>query len=136
LIYLDTNVISEIMRHTPDPSVERWLVANESEAFISSVALAEIAYGIEKVRPHEKSPRLAGAFELIRRRYAGRIHGVDENCALIYGRIMGEAKKRGRTMSPPDGMIAAIALIRDAALATRNVSHFDVPDLRLIDPWR
>ena len=123
------------MRRTPDPSVARWLIANESDAHISAVALGEIAYGIEKVRPHEKSARLAGAFDLIRQRYAGRIHPFDEHCVPTYGRVMGEAKKRGRPMQPGDGMIATIALVRNAALATRNSSHFEIPDLRLIDPW-
>ena len=59
----------------------------------------------------------------------------DEEAALIYGRIMGEAERKGRKMSTPGGMIAAIALKHDAPLATRNTVHFGIEGLRLVDPW-
>jgi predicted nucleic acid-binding protein len=135
VIFLDTNVVSEVMRTTPDRTVTGWLKRNEPELVLSSVVIAEISYGIERVRAAERSPRLVHDFLSIRQRFASRIQTFDEESALIYGRIMGTAKLAGRPMMAADGMIAAIALRHDAPLATRNSSHFEVRDLRLIDPW-
>lgn len=39
-------------------------------------------------------------------------------------------------MSPLDGMIAAIARVNNAKLATRNITHFEHCGLDLIDPWQ
>jgi len=48
---------------------------------------------------------------------------------------MGEAARRGRGMSAPDGMIAAIARINGGRLATRNLTDFQTTGLELISPW-
>jgi predicted nucleic acid-binding protein len=55
--------------------------------------------------------------------------------ALIYGDVLGKARRNGRPMSVPDAQIAAIAIEHDCALATRNISDFAVTELSLIDPW-
>jgi predicted nucleic acid-binding protein len=136
LIFLDTNVVSEFAKPLPSPAVLDWVERHDGELALSSVVIGELSYGIEQIRAAERSSRLHDAFTRLRRRFAGCIHGFDEDAALIYGRIMGKAKLQGRPMSVPDGMIAAIALKHAAALATRNSSHFAVPELQLIDPWR
>jgi predicted nucleic acid-binding protein len=48
---------------------------------------------------------------------------------------MGEAVRGWRTMSAPDGMIAAIARINGGRLATRNTKDFRLSGIELIDPW-
>jgi toxin FitB len=48
MIILDTNVISEIMRTTPDAGVMRWLrVQPVPETFTTAITEAEIFKGIE-----------------------------------------------------------------------------------------
>ena len=54
---------------------------------------------------------------------------------MAYGDIMGEAARKGRPMSAPDGMIAAIARINGGRLATRNRKDFETTGLDLISPW-
>lgn len=110
-------------------------MTHDGELALSTVVIAEIAYGIEKVRPDERAPRLERTLNSFRRRFAGRIFSFDEEAALLYGRLMGRAKLKGRMMEAPDGMIAAIALKHGATLATRNVAHFQVDGLQVIDPW-
>lgn len=58
-----------------------------------------------------------------------------EEAALSYGEIMGDAVRKGRAMSAPDGMIAAIARINGGRLATRNLKDFQTTELELISPW-
>ena len=60
---------------------------------------------------------------------------LGEAAALAYGDIMGAAFQQGRPMSAPDGMIAAIARINNARLATRNMTDFGTTGLELICPW-
>jgi hypothetical protein len=48
---------------------------------------------------------------------------------------MGHRKEIGRPMSVPDGEIAAIALAKGLAVATRNVADFEDCGLELIDPF-
>lgn len=135
MIFLDTNVVSETFKKEPNEAVIAWLIRHDAELALSSIVIGEMAYGIAKIRDDERAPRLKRSLQDWRRRFAGRIYGLDEEAALIYGEIMGDARRRGHPMSAPDGMIAAIAKTKDAALATRNVTDFQHCGLALINPW-
>ena len=135
MIFVDTNVVSETTKLKPDAKVMVWLTRHDAEIALSSIVIAEMAFGIERIRPDERAPRLALALDAICARYAGRVFGFDDEAAHHYGRVMGEAERKGRKMATPDGMIAAIALQHDSPLATRNMPHFAIEGLRLINPW-
>ena len=136
MIFIDTNVVSETLRRAPDEKVLRWLERHDAELALCTVVIAELAFGIEKIRPDERAPRLAAGLDEWRRRFAGRVFPFAEDAALVYGQIMGNAIRRGRPMSAPDGMIAAIARTHTCPLATRNTADFDGAGIALIDPWR
>ena len=135
MIFLDTNVISETLRKAPDGAVIAWLVRHDAELALPTVTIAEIAFGIQKVRPDQRVERLERGLSDWRRRFADRIFGLTEEAALAYGDIMGEAMRRGQPMSAPDGMIAAIARVNSGRLATRNLGDFASTGLELISPW-
>jgi len=135
LIFLDTNVISETLRKAPDGAVIAWLVRHDAELALPTVTIAEIAFGIQKVRPDQRVERLERGLSDWRRRFADRIFGLTEEAALADGDIMGEAMRRGQPMSAPDGMIAAIARVNSGRLATRNLGDFASTGLELISPW-
>lgn len=135
MIFLDTNVLSEPLKKIPDMAVIGWLVRHDAELAISTVAIAEIAFGIHRIRPDQRAIRLEQGLNDWRRRYAGRIFGLTEQAAMAYGEIMGTAARAGRPMSPQDGMIAAIAAVNGGRLATRNLKDFAGTGLELISPW-
>jgi len=135
MIFLDTNVLSETLRRSPDPAVVSWLVRYDAELALPTVAIAEIAFGIHKIRPDQRANRLEEGLSEWRRRFADRIFGLTETAALAYGEIMGAAAREGRGMSAPDGMIAAIARVNGGRLATRNLADFATAGLALISPW-
>lgn len=135
MIILDTNVISESLRKVPQQSVLDWLVRFDAELALPTVALAEMAYGIARLRPDPRADRLEQGLREWRLRFADRIFGLTEEAALAYGEIMGEAARKGRVMSIPDGMIAAIARINGGRLATRNIKDFETCGLDLISPF-
>jgi predicted nucleic acid-binding protein len=99
------------------------------------VTIAEIAFGIQKIRPDERADRLEQGLSRWRHRFADRIFGLTEEAALAYGEIMGAATRQDRGMSAPDGMIAAIARVNGGRLATRNLDDFGPANLELISPW-
>ncbi len=136
MIFLDTNVVSETLKRTPEASVLRWLEKHDAELALSTVVIAELAFVINKIRPDERAQRLANGLEAWRSRFAGRVFAFTEEAALTYGELMGEAIRAGRPMSAPDGMIAAIARVHSAPLATRNVANFRETGVVLVDPWR
>lgn len=135
MIFLDTNVISELMRKTPDRGVVDWLQRHDAELALSTIVIGEIAFGIEKIAPEQRARRLTSDFDALRRRYADRIFGFTEVAALNYGALTGERKRAGRPMPIADAMIAAIARTHGAGLATRNLADFEGSGLELISPW-
>ncbi|MGE3936965.1 MAG: type II toxin-antitoxin system VapC family toxin [Rhodospirillaceae bacterium] len=135
MIFLDTNVVSETLRKAPDPAVIAWLVRHDAELALPTVTIAEIAFGIQKVRPDQRANALERSLTDWRHRFADRIFGLTEDAALAYGDIMGTASRQGLGMSAPDGMIAAIARVNNGRLATRNLSDFQTTGLELISPW-
>ncbi|AGS26405.1 type II toxin-antitoxin system VapC family toxin [Rhizobium etli] len=135
MIFLDTKVVSETSRKSPSEAVIAWLVRHDTELALPTVTIAEIAFGIQKIRPDQRAERLEQALSDWRRRFADRIFGLTEEAALAYRDIMGAAARQGCGMSAPDGMIAAIARVNGGRLATRNLSDFAGTGLELISPW-
>ncbi|KAA1184530.1 type II toxin-antitoxin system VapC family toxin [Rhizobium tropici] len=135
MIFLDANVMSETFRKLPDEAVISWLGRHDAEIALSTVTIAEIAFGIQKIMPDQRAARLEQKLSEWRHRFADRIFGLTEEAALDYGELMGAAKRQGRPMSTADGMIAAIARVNGGRLATRNLSDFRETGLDLISPW-
>jgi len=73
--------------------------------------------------------------DAVRRRFHGRVVDVDADVAEIAGRLRAAANLEGRSSDPIDALIAASALIRGAAVATRNVRDFEPLGVELVDPW-
>ena len=54
MIILDTNVISELMRPQPDPTVAAWIRSYDAQQFaLTAINVAEIRRGISRL-PHGK----------------------------------------------------------------------------------
>jgi predicted nucleic acid-binding protein len=135
VIFLDTNVILETLKRRPDRNVLAWLERNDAEVALPAIAIAEIAFGISRIRPQERAGWLEQGLTEWRHRFSDRIFAFTEQAALVYGDLMEEAARKGRPMSLPDGMIAATALVNGGRLATRNLKEFRETGLELLSPW-
>lgn len=135
MILVDTNVISETLKPSPDQRVIEWLIANDAELALPSMVIAELAYGIARIRPDQRAKRLEQGLEAWRARFRDRIHAFSEADALAYGEVMGTRSQSGLPMSIPDGIIAAMARTRGASVATRNVEDFGALQLEVVNPW-
>ncbi len=59
MIVLDTDVVSELMRRTPEPGVIRWVDRFPAgDVFVTAVTAAELLYGWQR-RTMQRSPSLA-----------------------------------------------------------------------------
>jgi predicted nucleic acid-binding protein len=67
--------------------------------------------------------------------FGGRVLTVDRTCAYAYGRVVAERQRRGRPIDVMDALIAAVALVHEATLATRNLADFDGLGIALVNPF-
>ena len=137
MILLDTNVVSEAMRTAPDANVIDWLnQCNAAELYVSSVTVAEIAYGIHTLDAGRRRNTLGDRFKtFLDRGFHSRILPFDEPAAHLYGELMSHRRAIGKPMGIADGQIAAIARHHDMHIATRDVRGFQETGLELINPW-
>jgi len=137
MIVLDTNVLSELMRPAPSPRVVAWVAKQPAaELFTTSITEAEIFYGIELLtKGMRRESLLAAAEAMFAEDLAGRVVGFDSDAARAFSRIAAHRCALGRPISHADAQIAAIAQVRGAKLATRNVADFEDCDLAAVDPW-
>lgn len=137
MILLDTNVVSETMKPTPDKAVLAWLDAQSAETlFLSSVTVAELAFGIEALPTGRRKDMLAAALDGVLELFAGRILPFDTPAARRYGVLGSRARAAGRGFPTPDGYIAAIATEHGFGVATRDASAFQAAGVAVIDPWK
>ena len=137
MIILDTNVLSELMRPKPSPGVVRW-VGNQPEAelFTTTITEAEIFYGIELLAKGKRRGELLEAADaMFAEDMAGRIFSFESDSARVFSRIAATRRALGKPISHADAQIAAIARVRRAKLATRNVADFQDCGIDVIDPW-
>jgi len=137
MIILDTNVLSALMRHEPDLAIVTWLDRQPRESmWTSSVTIMEIRFGLETMAQGRRRKTLVEAFErLIDEGIEHRVADFDRRAAEHAAALMVARKSVGKPGDLRDTMIAGIALARQAALATRNVKHFEVAGLELVNPW-
>ena len=135
MILLDTNVLSELTKPVPSDKVVAWLTQTEPALAIPTIAIAEMAYGIEKLTEGKRRERLSAALQRLAESFDDRLLPFDLAAAWAYGDILAVARRAGRPMSVPDAAIAAIAKAYDCALATRNIKDFETTGLDLVNPW-
>lgn len=133
---VDTNVISEARKGArANPGVgEFWRSADPSRIYLAVQTLGEIRGGLERIRGRGdlvQAGRLEAWLEEVVTGYADRILAFDLDCAQVWGRLMSISPQH-----PIDKQIAAIALIHDLTVVTRNVADFQGTGVRLQDPFR
>lgn len=136
MIVLDTNVISEAMRPTPDDRVRTWLNEQAAETlFLSSVTLGELLFGVGALPVGARRDRLSTVLDELLALFPGRILPFDQDSARRYAEMAVAARRKGRALAMADGYIAASAASRGFSVATRNTRDFEHTGVLLIDPW-
>jgi predicted nucleic acid-binding protein len=137
MIVLDTNVLSEALRQSPEPTVLDWLADQpRASLFTTAVTRAEILYGIRLLSDGKRRQGLWDASnKIFDEDFAGQVLSFDNDAADMYAEIAASRRIAGKTISQFDAMIAAMARSRGAILATRNVQDFDGCGIDVVNPW-
>ena len=137
MILLDTHVVSELMRLSPDPGVESWIADRPADAlYFSAVGEAELLYGLAVMPAGRRRDRLSSEIDaMLREDFEGRILPFDSAAARSHAGIAVARRFAGRPIAPADCQIAAIAHCRGMAVATRNIRDFEDMEIDVIDPW-
>lgn len=134
---LDTCTISETAKRIPSEHVLRWLHSVPAEdLYMSSVTVGEIAKGISRLALNDsRRKRLERWFDEIRRQFAQRILPFDAMAAVVWGHMVGEGLRCGRTMSLADSQIAATARVHGMKLVTWNVDDMVGMGVPILNPF-
>ena len=137
MIILDTNVVSEPLRPSPEPAVLDWLDRQSPETlYLTTVNLAELLAGIEALPAGRRRDELQQALTAqMMPLFEGRILVFDRKAAEAFARVNAGAKAAGNPISFADGAIAAIASAHGFLLVTRNVRDFRGAGVEVINPW-
>ena len=131
---IDTNVVSELIKQTPEPRVTAWIDATDEQLFYLSVlTLGEVRRGIVCL-PHSKRRAHLEAWlsSDLPIRFAGRILDIDHEIADRWGHLSGA---KGATVPVIDGLLAATAMHHNLTLVTRNTKDIARTGVALFNPW-
>ena len=129
---LDTNVISELRRPNPAPSVVDWIRGVPGEhLYLSAVTIGEIQAGIELTRGRDagKAEELAAWLNQVLATYS--VLAVDGAAFREWAKLM---NRRSDTLTQ-DAMIAAVAMVHRLVVVTRNVRDFEPFGVGIINPF-
>jgi hypothetical protein len=138
---LDTSVVSALApgRGASVPSaLVGWLQAHHEALFLPSIAIAEMAQGVGKLRRAggaERADRLDRWLDGLLAAYGERILPLDAHVARLAGQISDAAMARGCHPGFADVAIAALAQHGGLLLLTCNLRHFQPLGVGCVDPW-
>jgi toxin FitB len=134
---LDTDVVSEPRRPSPDPKVRAWFETEDVEQlYLTTTVIGELAVGIERMPAGRRRADFRCWLDaLITDDFSGRILTFDTEAALIYGKVVANALERGRSPTVGNAQIDAVARRDRMIVASRDVGDFETLDVPMIDPW-
>lgn len=129
MFLLDTNILSDLIRHPQGVIAAHIAEVGESEIATSIIVASELRYGAER----RGSPRLSAQLEAILELLP--ILPLGDDADAHYGRLRADLERRGTPIGANDMLIAAHALSIGATLVTDNVREFERVEGLAIVNW-
>ncbi len=135
LIYLlDTNVVSEAVKPTPNRNVMSLFKKHGKEICTASLVIHEMYYRMHKLDAGRIKHNL-GRYLRILKEQGFAVLSYDRNAAEWHARERARLAATGKTPAFVDGQIAAIACTQKLTLVTRNTSDFSGFDGLKVENW-
>jgi toxin FitB len=134
---LDTNILSELRRHRPEPKVRTFIAAQPLDLLhVSVVTLAEVRFGIERLTdPARRSELNDWLAHKVRPMFVQRVLPVTEDIMLKWRVMVEEGRKSGHTFSQPDLIIAATGQQYGLTIVSRDTSEYLKARVPVFNPW-
>lgn len=134
---LDTCVLSEMVKSTPDINVIQWLEARKPhELCISAMTWGELQRGVARLPKSKRRSELTTWLEQLEAGFEDRILAFDQKASEVLAPMNVQTETQGKSMAAFDSIIAATARARKCKLVTRNVRDFANAGVEVINPWQ
>ena len=130
---VDTNVLSETTKASPNPGVVEWLRDHEEHICVNPVILGEIRFGIRLLGPGRSRDALDVWFTEVVRRI--RCVPIDTKTGLRWAELLVALRSRGRSMPIKDSLIAATGLAFGLVVVTRDSKDFEAAGAEIVNPF-
>ena len=136
-LLIDTNVVSELIRNSPDPEVVKWATSQRVEGmFLTTVSEAELRFGAEILpRGRRRETLILRIENMLTDVFGGRILSFDSVAARNYAVIAAKRHLSEYSMAVADCQIAAIARSVGMKVVTRNARDFLETGVETVNPW-
>ncbi len=127
---LDTNVVSELTKDTPDAGVVAFL-SSQTDLWLCAVVLHGLEFGVRRLPEGNRREGLRRTLAAFVTAYEGRIlplGHVEAECAA-------ELREQAGRVPLGDALIAGTAMAHGLTVATRNVKDFSRMDIPITNPW-
>ena len=127
---LDTNVVSDLIRHPHGVITKRISLEGEDNVCTSIIVASELRFGAHK----RSSKQLTRQLDLVLSTI--QVMPFEAPADRLYGKLRVYLEERGTPIGPNDMLIVAQALTLDCTIVTGNVREFSrVPELK-VDDWQ
>lgn len=126
LYLLDTNILSDLVRHPQGRIAQCIAAVGEASVCTSMIVASEMRFGVAKRGASELAAQVEAILAVM------EVLPFDVPADREYAKVRLYLEQAGTPVGPNDMLIAAHALAADATLVTANVSEFSrIPGLRL-----
>ena len=126
---LDTNICIYVINEKPASVLQRLIQAGRESLAISTVTVAELAFGVAK------SPRADSQEKLENFLSKFPIVDWDQDAAWIYGNVRKALEAKGQRIGERDLLLACQALALKATMVTNNTREFERIEGLKLENW-
>jgi tRNA(fMet)-specific endonuclease VapC len=126
---LDTNICIYIINEQPAQVLQRVIQAGRDSLAISTVTVAELAFGVAKSTRADSRAKLENFLSKF------PILDWDQNAAWVYGNVRKNLEAKGQRIGERDLLLACQALALDATMVTNNIREFERVEGLKLENW-
>lgn len=132
---VDTDVLSERTRKSPNERVLSWLEKHAADIYTSTHVIAGLQAGISALSEGAKKRSLQQWLNRLIEAMEGRILSFNSSVATVWGRQESDFSAKGCPMPMPDSFIAATARRHNLTIVTRNIADYKRPGIKTFNPY-
>ena len=126
---LDTNICIYIINEQPAQVLQRLIQAGRDSLAISTVTVAELAFGIAKSTRADSRTKLENFLSKF------PILDWDQSAAWVYGNVRKTLEAKGQRIGERDLLLACQALALGATMVTNNTREFERIEGLKLEKW-